>query len=320
MTVSVIVPTYDRGYIICDALRSALDQTYRDVEIVVVDDGSRDNTREIIDTLHSDKIRYIRHDRNRGCSAAYNTGINQAKGSLIAFLDSDDVWKRDYLERQVSFLFRHPKVGVVFCDTEIEQNAQSTASLMSYMRVLPRLVREKAVSEEYVFDPREMYLCLLEEMPIKPTAAVIRREMFYRGGVFDEAWPSGTDCDLFIRLSRLAPFGYIDGVFVVQRRTQDATHQRFREKDKLFLIGLFLKEKASVLGDRQAIRCVNRGIGAHYNSLAWHYLEAGQTTRAFGAYWDGFKETLQPRLLRKIGSAALRVALMRSAKIQQAGS
>jgi glycosyltransferase involved in cell wall biosynthesis len=98
MKVSVVLPTYNRGYIIREALASALDQSYADFEILVVDDGSTDNTREIVEDLKSQKIRYIRHDRNRGCSATYNSGIAAATGQLVAFLDSDYAWKPTYLD------------------------------------------------------------------------------------------------------------------------------------------------------------------------------------------------------------------------------
>jgi len=315
MTVSVIVATYNRGYIIRDALQSALDQSYSDCEIVVVDDGSSDNTRKVVEGLNSDRIRYVRHESNRGCSAAYNTGINEATGRLIAFLDSDDVWKPDYLSRQVGLLRGHPEVGVVFCDTEIQGSVEKAHSLMSFMHVLPKLVRRKAESTEHILDSREIYLCLLQEIPVKPTATVIRRELFSQGGMFDETWPSGTDCDLFLRLSKLTRFAYIDDALVIQRRTSDATHQKYREKDKQFLISVYLKEKASVVDDREAVRCVNRGMCAHYNSLAWHYLESGQGARGLAVYWEGFRETLHLRLLQKMGSAVVRIAASNVAKL-----
>jgi glycosyltransferase involved in cell wall biosynthesis len=307
--VSVVIPTYNRAYVLRDALESALAQTYRACEIIVVDDGSCDNTREIIKNVNNETIRYIRHDHNRGCSAAYNTGIMQAKGSFIAFLDSDDVWKENYLERQVDFLCRHPEVDVVFCNTEIMEPSKTITSLMSQLRAFPEWVRSQPEAVEYVISSRQMYLCLLEELPIKPTAVLVRRTMFDSVGLFDESFPSGTDWELLLRLSRLASFGYIDQVLATQRRTLDATHQMFREKDKLFLLKIFLKEKTSLIDDREALRGINSGICSHYNSLAWTYLNSGREKEALSVYFIGFKETLQPRLLRKFASAVLRIAL-----------
>ncbi|MGA3293435.1 MAG: glycosyltransferase family 2 protein, partial [Candidatus Acidiferrales bacterium] len=114
--------------------------TYGDFEIVVVDDGSTDNTREVIEGLQSEKIRYVRHEQNRGYSAACNTAISQAKGEILGFLDSDDRWKADNLERQVGFLARHPEVGAVFSDVEIITSSGLIPSLTALMNSFPKLL------------------------------------------------------------------------------------------------------------------------------------------------------------------------------------
>jgi len=92
VTVSVIIPTYNRAHLVGRAIRSVLNQTYQDFEIIVVDDCSTDNTEEIVKGFNDHRIRYMRHDRNRGGSAARNTGIKASQGKYIAFLDSDDEW------------------------------------------------------------------------------------------------------------------------------------------------------------------------------------------------------------------------------------
>jgi glycosyltransferase involved in cell wall biosynthesis len=306
-TVSVIIPTYNRAYILGDALKSALDQTFDDLEILVVDDGSSDNTREVVESFGNPKIRYIRHQENRGCSAGYNTGIREATGSVVAFLDSDDKWNPEFLSSHVNFLRRHPEVDVVFCDTEIQAMSGDTARLMTSMRAFPNYLRKSGQNADYVLAGREMYLCLLEEIPIKPTAAIVRRSTLNQVGLFDEGWPSGTDWDLFLRFSRVANFGYMDRVLVTQRRTVDATHRKFLEDDKLFLIGLFLREKDNLVDDPEALRSLNRGLAGFYNSLAWNYLQSGRRRKALATYFNGFKETLRPKLLGKLASAILRI-------------
>jgi len=308
MQVSVIIPTYNRADIIRDALESVLAQSYQDFEIVVVDDGSSDKTCEVVASIGSSKIRFLRSDRNCGCSAAYNRGIKEAAGNLIAFLDSDDIWEPGYLEREVNFLARHSEVGVVFCDTEIRGPAIHVTSIISLMDAFPQFLQKNPKASEYVVDARQMYLCLLQEVPIKPSATVVRREVFSNAGVFDEQWPSGTDWDLFLRMSRVTNFGYIDQALVTQRHRSDATHRLFYEKDKTFLLGQFEKEKAALSGDREALMRVNRGMGALYNSLGWFYLEGGQDKKALSTYWKGYKETLYPKLLRKLGSALFRMS------------
>lgn len=307
MKVSTVIPTYNRGYIIADAVNSAVNQRYCDHEIIVVDDGSADDTRQVVERLDNAQIRYIRHDHNRGCSAAYNTGIAAANGQLVAFLDSDDIWKPGYLELQVSFLLRHPEVDLVFCDTEIHDRFTTIPSLISLMRCFPKMLQANPGALEYLFSARQMYLCLLEEVPVKPTAMLVRRKTLASTKLFNESWPSGTDWDLLLRLSRVACFGYNNVALAVQRRTGDATHQTFREQDKRFLLNVFLEEKAALRDDREALLAVNRGISGLYNSLGWTYLERERWREALSVYWDGFLETLNVNSLRKIASALIRI-------------
>ena len=313
MKVSIVMPTFNRGYIVADAIKSVLGQRYPDFELLVVDDGSVDDTPQIMEKFDDRRIKYIRHERNRGCSAAYNTGIIAASGEAIAFLDSDDLWQPDYLARQVDFLSKNPQVDAVFCDTEIV-GRDSSSRLMSHMNVFPKLLSPASPTSEYTFSPRQIYLCLLNEVPIKPTAVVIRTDALRQAGLFDEDWPSGTDWDLFLRLARVAKgFGYIDVPLAAQRRTADATHQLFRDKDKLFLIKQFTLAKGKALqdNDREAISAVNTGLSSHYNSLAWAYLESNLDRTALMTYATGFRETLHLQLLKKLLFALVRISIKR---------
>jgi len=103
-TVSVIIPTYNRAHLVGRAIRSVLNQTFQDFEIIVVDDGSTDNTEEVVKGFNDPRIRYIRHEENHGGSAARNTGICAARGEYIAFLDADDEWLSMHLHRKLQLL------------------------------------------------------------------------------------------------------------------------------------------------------------------------------------------------------------------------
>lgn len=159
MKVSVVIPTYNRAYIIRDALESALVQTYRNFEIIIVDDGSSDNTREIVESYRSDKIRYVRHEKNRGCSAACNTGIAEATGDLVGFLDSDDCWMPEYLERQIGFFSRHPEVSAVFTDVQIVGDRETIPSLTALMKRFSRILEREPKAEEYVLQAHDISVC-----------------------------------------------------------------------------------------------------------------------------------------------------------------
>ena len=124
--VSAIVPTYNRANLVRRALDSVIKQSYSNLEIVVVDDASDDNTEEIINGMGSSQIRYIRHQTNQGGAATRNTGIEAAKGEYVAFLDSDDVWLQGKIETQLAAIQNEdsPDNIVSYTQFEIEQDKQ----------------------------------------------------------------------------------------------------------------------------------------------------------------------------------------------------
>src|SRR4030042_7025637 len=115
--VSVIIPTFNREHIIAQSLESVLWQSFSDYEIIVVDDGSTDNTGEFLRKHYGDKIRYIAKSQNGGLSAARNAGIELSRGTYIAILDDDDLWLPDKLGLQVDLLEKNLGVSLVYCGT-----------------------------------------------------------------------------------------------------------------------------------------------------------------------------------------------------------
>lgn len=112
--ISVIIPTYNRAHLIEKSIESILCQTYKDIEIIIVDDGSTDNTAEVIKKLDSEKIKYISLEKNHGACFARNIGIKNASGQYIAFQDSDDIWHKNKLEKQLDFLKKY-NYDFIFC-------------------------------------------------------------------------------------------------------------------------------------------------------------------------------------------------------------
>src|SRR6185437_12705329 len=228
MTVSVGVPTYNRAYVIREALASCLAQTYTDFEVIVVDDGSLDNTSEVVAEFHDPRIRYIRTEQNHGVAAARNIFLRNARGELISFLDSDDLWKPYKLEKEVAFFKRHPEAGGVFEDLQKHDSGTYVASFQRETAYFSTMLAERSYPHEIIFTQREMYLCLLREVPIKPTALTVRAEVIRQTGWFNEGWVAGSDWEFLIRLSRLCCFGYIDEPLAVLRLQSDATHRLHR--------------------------------------------------------------------------------------------
>ena len=117
--VSVIIPTYNREKLVPRAIQSVLDQTWQDLELIVVDDGSTDRTEQVVSGFTDDRIRYVRLDKNSGVSHARNIGIESAQCEYIAFQDSDDEWLPEKLEKQMQVMLQAPEtVGMVYCRME----------------------------------------------------------------------------------------------------------------------------------------------------------------------------------------------------------
>jgi len=197
-TVSVIIPTYNRGWILGDAIDSVLAQDFTDFELIVVDDGSTDNTGEILDSYGRDII-VLRQD-NQGVSAARNRGIAESRAPLVAFLDSDDRWLPQKLTRQVAFFQSIPTAQI--CQTE-------ETWVRNGVRVNPKKRHQKLSG--MIFEP-SLALCL-----VSPSAVMIRRSLFDAVGVFDEDLPACEDYDFWLRISCQYPVFLIDEPLIIKR-------------------------------------------------------------------------------------------------------
>jgi O-antigen biosynthesis protein len=191
--VSVVVPTYNRATLVCRAVRSVLAQTFPDYEVLVVDDGSTDETEEAVRSIPDPRVHYLRQSRNRGVSAARNRGIRAARGEFIAFLDSDDEWLPEKLERQVRVLQEAPEeVGLVYSGVRSVDGSGSG----------------------WTFRPRhrgDVYGEILEANPIHSGSSVmVRRNVVRTAGFFDEGIPAIEDFDYWIRIARFYRFEAVD--------------------------------------------------------------------------------------------------------------
>jgi len=183
--VSVVIPTCNRARLLVRALQSVIAQTYPDLEIIVVDDASSDDTAEVVQRLGDGRIRYLRHDIRRGGSAARNTGIRAAKGAYIAFLDDDDEWLANKVETQLNAL---GDADAVLC-----------TATMNGRRCGPRGSRRRITSKEL---RRGRYTG-------GGTGILLARSEVLRATLFDENLPRCQDWDLFIRLVQRYTVAYI---------------------------------------------------------------------------------------------------------------
>ena len=189
-TVSTIIPTYNRQDYIIIALKSVLSQTYKDYEIIIVDDGSTDETKKVL-APYRDKIRYFYHE-NRGIPATRNRGIREAKGDCIAFLDSDDYWLPHKLEQQISCFKENPHYGMV-------ATRGSSISPDGKFRKKNRPGKSGWIMTD-----------LFKANFIRTSSAMIRKECFEKVELFDESLAQCQEYDLWLRLARHYPIGFIN--------------------------------------------------------------------------------------------------------------
>lgn len=201
--VSVVVTCYNYGRYLAQSVESALAQAYGNLEVIVVDDGSTDNTPEVAGELLKDpRVRCIRQ-KNAGQANAKNTGIRASTGEFIAFLDADDFWETGKLEKQMP-LFSDPLVGVVYSRAHtVDDLGLAVVPDPPGKYLLPRSGR---VTGQLFFD---------NFVPF--SSAVVRRECLEKVGIFDESLKMGIDWDLWLRISVSYAFAYVDEPLLAYR-------------------------------------------------------------------------------------------------------
>lgn len=202
--VTVVIPTYNRAHIVGEAIQSVLDQRYPNLELIVVDDGSADDTELAIQPFLS-KIKFLRKP-NGGPASARNHGIAAATGELVAFLDSDDLYLPGKLARQVRQFQEEPETVLAYCWFLISDGD-------GRLRMGRRCRLHGSVYRELLGE------CM--KGPLYPSAVMIRRTALEQAGTFDEAMRIADDTDLFCRIARIGPIGLIPEPLVQLRRFGD---------------------------------------------------------------------------------------------------
>ncbi|MBF0100284.1 MAG: glycosyltransferase [Desulfobacterales bacterium] len=233
--VSVIIPTYNRAWIVREAIDSVIQQKTQDIEIIVVNDGSIDHTSGILNE-YEDKIRVI-DQPNKGVSAARNTGIRNSSGQFIAFLDSDDYWLPEKLSSQIRFFQMNP-------DAFIGQTQEIW--IRNGIRIYPQKKHQK--QSGYFFE-RSLEMCL-----ISPSAVMLKRSLLDEVGLFDETLPACEDYDFWLRVTLNYPVFLIDEPLVVKRGGHDdqLSQQPLLDQYRIYAIQKVLQNQSLPFNQYQA--------------------------------------------------------------------
>jgi glycosyltransferase involved in cell wall biosynthesis len=192
--VSVVIPTYNRKFMLKRALETVLNQTLNEIEVIIVDNASTDGTETMVNSFKDQRINYIRHDFNKGGPAARNTGIKSAKASFIALLDDDDEWFPEKLAKQVQ---------------KIRQASANTGLVYTSAEIFDEINR-KVLSVNSTGPRGQVYKRLLLGTLFASATVLIKRECFDRVGVFDEDLSSCQDWDMWLRIAECFEFEYVD--------------------------------------------------------------------------------------------------------------
>jgi len=239
--VSVIIPTHNRALKTLRAVSSVLYQTFCDFEIIVVDDGSSDNTPEVIPEAFGSRITYVRHHRNLGVSAARNTGIRTSTAALIAFIDSDDYWLPEKLALQTDFFLSNP-AGVACQTGEIW--------VRNGLRVNPKKRHLKPGGD--IFN-HSLKLCL-----VSPSAVMLKRSVLDEVGFFDENLPACEDYDLWLRIGCRYHIDLLKQALVIKTGGHpDQLSARYSGMDRFRIKSMIKLIKAGQLNQKQEDACFN---------------------------------------------------------------
>ena len=196
--VSIIIPTYNQSQYLEEAIESALNQTYKNIEIIIVDDGSTDNTPEVIKSFDN-KIIYIQQ-KNKGASSARNTGIKKANGEYIAFLDADDMWLKNKLENQIKFIQNNPEIGLLGtgCYQMIDM------SKMIHKKIFP--AKNEILQKD-----------LIKYNPFIQSSVMIKKDVFNSIGLYDEKFKESEDYDLWLRIAQKYKVANLEQALVTKK-------------------------------------------------------------------------------------------------------
>ena len=254
--VSVIIPTYNCARFLGQAIDSALSQTHAPAEVIVIDDGSTDDTSELL-SGYGDRIKAVRQ-QNRGVSAARNVGAALASGALLAFLDSDDVWLPKKLERQVARFQGEPDLGLVHCGVdEIDKEGR-------------RLRRVQDGLEGWVAD--DMLMFRRSVILGGGSGAMIPRALFKQSGGFDVAMSTSADWDLYYRIARDHKVGFVREVLLWYRLHGSNMHADINAMKRDMMLGY---EKAFLDADVRLSRLRRLAYGRLHTVLAGSFFSAG---------------------------------------------
>lgn len=299
--VSVIIPSYNSGRYLPETLGSIVAQTFRDFEIIIIDDGSQDNTEEIVAEIGSPMIQYLKQLNSGGPSKPRNVGVDIARGKYISLFDSDDVMFTTKLADAVSFLSQQPHLGLVFtnfvlCD---ENGRQFQGTFLDKYDGFKNLPKEQKRMGQFVIKGQMAYGGLIKENYIGTSGVVIPKSVFDKVGKFDESLSVAEDWDMWLRISKSYDIGYLDVIGHRYRRRETGLMSRTADTIAPQQIRFMRKQLDQGLSSSLTTPA-RRFIAEAFFGLGYYYQCEGHLKLARQNYWLSLRETFSWQAVKGI--------------------
>lgn len=292
--VSIIIPTYNCALYIAETITSVLNQSFKDIELIVVDDGSTDATRDIVASF-GQPVRLVTQ-ANAGVCVARNRGISEAAGKYICLMDHDDYWFPHKLARQVSILEQQPETGVVYSSFILWHRDESTGQFPSPDSFDLNTYLDDTVPEFSGW----IYHQFLIDCWMLTSTAMFRAEIFDQCGLFDESLPYSEDWDLWLRISRSYPFVQLRRPTTLYRQHAQQGNRLARDIDyRTRLLQDAVKKWGLCSQDGRCVtrHAFNKQLATYHSSFALGHLRAGNRKLAITALlksWTTYPRNIKP--------------------------
>lgn len=294
--VSIIIPAYNAERTILETIQSVQQQTFDDFEIIIINDGSRDRTLELIQTIQDKRLRIFSYE-NGGLPVARNRGISHATGEFIAFLDADDLWTTDKLELQLTALKQHPDAGVAYSWTyfmDVDEQGKPISLLPSPQYPFQGNIYEKLLVSDFIHSGSN---------------TLIRRENIDLIGEFDSTLKSCEDWDYWVRLAACCHFVVVPKYQVFYRRTPGAMSSKVEVMKEAALIAM---DKAYRSAPMELQYLKRYTLTSFHKYCAGQYLEhclnTDDLSKAKQHLWSAI--CLQPQILLEQPTQKLAIKLL----------
>jgi glycosyltransferase involved in cell wall biosynthesis len=297
--VSVVIPTYNSAQYLPETIESILSQSWQDFEIIIVDDGSTDNTQGVVGAFNSNKIRYIGQENSGGPSRPRNVGVHHARGKYISLFDSDDLMSANKLAEAVAFLERYSDLGLLFANFEVcnERGDSFPGTFLDELQNFGDLPKKQVGEKWFIIESAVAYENLLCQNFIGTSGVVIPRAVFLSVGGFEESIAGPEDRDMWLRISRRYRLGYLDVVGHRYRRRETGIMGRGEGVLAPYRIRVMRKQLETELPpslQRRARRTIARSMF----DLGYHWQSLGDFKQARTYYRNSLKESFSAVALK----------------------